>query len=40
MAEIVLDNISKRFDDGYEAVKDMSLDVKDGEFMILVGPSG
>jgi multiple sugar transport system ATP-binding protein len=40
MAEIVLDNISKRFDDGYEAVKDMSLDIKDGEFMILVGPSG
>jgi multiple sugar transport system ATP-binding protein len=40
MAEIVLDHISKRFDDGYEAVKDMSLDVKDGEFMILVGPSG
>jgi multiple sugar transport system ATP-binding protein len=40
MAEIVLDNVSKRFSDGYEAVKDMSLDVKDGEFMILVGPSG
>jgi multiple sugar transport system ATP-binding protein len=40
MAEIVLDHISKRFSDGYEAVKDMSLDVKDGEFMILVGPSG
>jgi multiple sugar transport system ATP-binding protein len=40
MAEIVLDNISKRFSDGYEAVKDMSLDIKDGEFMILVGPSG
>jgi multiple sugar transport system ATP-binding protein len=40
MAEIVLDNISKRFDDGFEAVKDMNLEVKDGEFMILVGPSG
>jgi multiple sugar transport system ATP-binding protein len=40
MAEIVLDNISKRFSDGYEAVKEMSLDIKDGEFMILVGPSG
>jgi multiple sugar transport system ATP-binding protein len=40
MAEIVLDHISKRFDDGYEAVKDMNLEVKDGEFMILVGPSG
>src|SRR5512134_2440795 len=40
MAEIVLDGVSKRFDDGYEAVKDMNLEIKDGEFMILVGPSG
>jgi multiple sugar transport system ATP-binding protein len=40
MAEIVLDGVSKRFADGYEAVKDMNLDVSDGEFMILVGPSG
>jgi multiple sugar transport system ATP-binding protein len=40
MAEIVLEGITKRFPDGFEAVKDMSLDVEDGEFMILVGPSG
>src|ERR671911_759289 len=40
MAEIVLDSVSKRFDDGYEAVKDMDLEIKDGEFVILVGPSG
>jgi multiple sugar transport system ATP-binding protein len=40
MAEIVLNNVSKRFADGYEAVKDMDLEIKDGEFMILVGPSG
>jgi multiple sugar transport system ATP-binding protein len=40
MAEIVLDNISKRFADGYEAVKDMNLEIADGEFVILVGPSG
>src|SRR3954463_5102054 len=40
MSEIVLEGISKVFDDGYEAVKDMSLDIADGEFMILVGPSG
>ncbi len=40
MAEIVLDGVSKRFDDGYEAVKDMNLTVEDGEFVILVGPSG
>src|SRR5215470_2918672 len=40
MSEIVLDGISKRFDDGFEAVKGMDLDIADGEFMILVGPSG
>ena len=40
MAEIVLDDITKRFADGTEAVKDMSLEIGDGEFMILVGPSG
>jgi multiple sugar transport system ATP-binding protein len=40
MAEIVLNSISKRFPDGFEAVKDMNLEIGDGEFMILVGPSG
>src|ERR1700749_1408066 len=40
MAEIALEHITKRYGDGYEAVKDMSLDVANGEFMILVGPSG
>jgi multiple sugar transport system ATP-binding protein len=40
MAEIVLNGVTKVFPDGYEAVKDMNLDIGDGEFMILVGPSG
>jgi multiple sugar transport system ATP-binding protein len=40
MSEIVLDGVTKVFDDGYEAVKDMNLDIADGEFVILVGPSG
>jgi multiple sugar transport system ATP-binding protein len=40
MSEIVLDEVTKVFDDGYEAVKQMNLDIADGEFMILVGPSG
>jgi multiple sugar transport system ATP-binding protein len=40
MADIVLDHVTKRFPDGYEAVKSMDLEIKDGEFMILVGPSG
>jgi multiple sugar transport system ATP-binding protein len=40
MAEIALEHISKQYGDGYEAVKDLNLDIADGEFMILVGPSG
>jgi multiple sugar transport system ATP-binding protein len=40
MASITLDNITKRYPDGFEAVKDMNLVIEDGEFVILVGPSG
>jgi multiple sugar transport system ATP-binding protein len=40
MAEITLEDITKRYPDGFEAVKHMDLDVTDGEFIILVGPSG
>jgi len=40
MATITLDDITKRYDDGYEAVKHLDLEVADGEFLILVGPSG
>jgi multiple sugar transport system ATP-binding protein len=40
MAEIQFKDVTKRYGDGYEAVKHLSLDVEDGELMILVGPSG
>ena len=40
MAEIVLDQVTKRFPDGALAVDKFSMDVADGEFVILVGPSG
>jgi multiple sugar transport system ATP-binding protein len=40
MAEIVLDEITKRYPDGALAVDKISMDIADGEFIILVGPSG
>jgi multiple sugar transport system ATP-binding protein len=40
MASITLTNIHKHYPNGYAAVRDVSLDIKDGEFMILLGPSG
>ena len=40
MAEIVLENVTKRYPDGALAVDKISLDIADGEFVILVGPSG
>jgi multiple sugar transport system ATP-binding protein len=40
MAQIVLDEVWKIYPDGTEAVRDLNLEIKDGEFMVLVGPSG
>jgi multiple sugar transport system ATP-binding protein len=40
MAEIQFEDVTKRYPDGFEAVKHLDLDVQDGELMILVGPSG
>src|SRR5919106_756206 len=40
MAQIVLDEVWKVYADGTEAVRDLNLEIKDGEFMVLVGPSG
>jgi multiple sugar transport system ATP-binding protein len=40
MAQIILDQVEKVYPGGVKALDDFSLDVKDGEFMVLVGPSG
>ncbi len=40
MAEISLRNINKIYGDRFHAIHDLSLDIRDGEFMVFVGPSG
>ncbi len=40
MAEVVLKNINKIYEGGNQAVKDVSIEIKDKEFAVLVGPSG
>ena len=40
MAEITLKGVTKRYSDNTVAVRDFTLDIADGEFMIFVGPSG
>jgi multiple sugar transport system ATP-binding protein len=40
MAQIILDQVEKVYSGGVKALDSLSLEVKDGEFMVLVGPSG
>ena len=40
MAELQLEHLDKISDNQVQAVYDFNLDVKDGEFIVLVGPSG
>ncbi|MFP5322324.1 MAG: ABC transporter ATP-binding protein [Acidimicrobiia bacterium] len=40
MAQVTLDQVSKVYPNGFQAVTDLSVDIRDGEFLVLVGPSG
>jgi multiple sugar transport system ATP-binding protein len=40
MASITIENISKIYPNGFQAVTDLNIDVAEGEFMVMVGPSG
>jgi multiple sugar transport system ATP-binding protein len=40
MATISLNHVTKQYADGAVAVRDLNLEIEDGEFCILVGPSG
>lgn len=40
MAKVQLQKVEKVYENGFKAVHGIDLDIKDGEFMVLVGPSG
>lgn len=40
MSNIKIKNLKKVYSNGYEAIKDFSLDIEEKEFIIFVGPSG
>ena len=40
MAKVILKNVEKTYPNGFKAVHGHNLEIKDGEFMVFVGPSG
>src|SRR6187431_1003234 len=40
MASVSIRALNKKYDNGFHAVKDVSLEIRDKEFVVLVGPSG
>ena len=40
MASLLLKNVTKKYPNGFVAVKEFNLEIKDKEFIIFVGPSG
>jgi multiple sugar transport system ATP-binding protein len=40
MADVVFNEVEKIYENGFHAVHDLSLEIRDGEFLVLVGPSG
>ena len=40
MSQVALINVGKTYENGVHAVRDLDLQIADGEFMVLVGPSG
>jgi multiple sugar transport system ATP-binding protein len=38
MATVTIRDLNKKYDNGFHAVKDVNLEIRDKEFMVLVGP--
>lgn len=40
MVNVQFEEVNKRYDDGFHAVKNLNLEINDKEFLVLLGPSG
>jgi len=40
VAGVVFEDVTKEYPNGFKAVKNLDLDIRDGEFLVMVGPSG
>ncbi len=40
MSSVVFEKVTKQYENGYTAVKDLNINLEDKEFLVLVGPSG
>ena len=40
MVSVEFEKVSKQYEDGFQAVQNLTLDIKDKEFLVLLGPSG
>jgi len=40
MGHVVFNSVGKQYENGFEAVKDLNLEIEQGEFLVMVGPSG
>jgi multiple sugar transport system ATP-binding protein len=40
MATVAFEDVNKVYDNGNHVIHDLNLDIKDGEFIVMVGPSG
>ncbi|MCA9304789.1 MAG: ATP-binding cassette domain-containing protein, partial [Phycisphaerales bacterium] len=40
MSGIILQNLTKTYEDGFTAVQSLDLRIESGQFVVLVGPSG
>ena len=40
MVSVEFEQVNKQYEDGFQAVQNLTLDIKDKEFLVLLGPSG